>query len=46
MSDSLDSLFFLVDEFVQRLEDEGHPYEVILQVLRDYVEISDEYMLK
>jgi hypothetical protein len=46
MTDSVDSLFVRVDQLVEQLEDEGFPYEVIVGVLRDYVELSDEYLLK
>lgn len=46
MSDSVDALFVRLDQLVEQLEDEGFPYEVIVGVLRDYVELSDEYLLK
>jgi hypothetical protein len=46
MTDSIDALFVRLDQLVEQLEDEGVPYEVIVGVLRDYVELSDEYLLK
>ena len=46
MTDSIDALFVRLDQLVEQLEDEGIPYEVIVGVLRDYVELSDEYLLK
>jgi hypothetical protein len=46
MTDSIDTLFVRLDQLVEQLEDEGVPYEVIVGVLRDYVELSDEYLLK
>jgi hypothetical protein len=46
ITNSLDSLFQRLDQLVQQLEDEGFPYELIVGVLRDYVELSDEYLLK
>jgi hypothetical protein len=46
MTDSVDALFVRIDQLVEQFEDEGIPYEVIVGVLRDYVELSDEYLLK
>lgn len=44
MSDSVDSLFLTIDQFVAQLEDEGWPYSTILDTLRDYVELSEEFV--
>ena len=35
-------LILRIDDFVVALEEEGLPFEVILEELRQYVEISDE----
>lgn len=40
------TLFAIIDQLVVELEGEGYPYQAILDALRDYVEISEEYVSK
>ena len=42
---SLDHVFVRIDEAVASLEDEGYPLEFILDIMRDYLELSNEYLL-
>ena len=44
-TEALDHVFLRVDEVVASLEDEGYPFEFILDVFRDYLELADEYLL-
>lgn len=40
------TLFSIIDQLVLELEAEGYPYQAVLDALRDYVEISEEYVSK
>jgi hypothetical protein len=40
-----DQVFVRLDGFVQLLEDEGYAFDFIIDVLRDYIEIADDYVL-
>lgn len=42
---SRDDVFTRIDQLVERLEDEGYPFPFVVSVLRDYVEIADDYLL-
>lgn len=42
----MDTLFIQLDQLVCRLEDEGHPFQNIVQVMRDYVELCEEFVLE
>jgi hypothetical protein len=40
-----DQVFVRLDAFVESLEDEGYAFDFIMDVLRDYVEIAEDYVL-
>jgi hypothetical protein len=42
---SSDHVFVLLDAFVESLEDEGYAFDFIVDVLRDYIELADDYVL-
>ena len=44
-TDALDHVFVQLDKAVSVLEDEGYPFEFILDVMRDYLELADDYLL-
>lgn len=43
--DHRDVLFQRVDGFVQVLEYEGYPLNEIIYVMKDYLELCDEFLL-
>lgn len=44
-TNSSDAVFVRLDGFVQSLEDEGYAFDFIVNVLRDYIELADDYVL-
>lgn len=40
-----DSLFQRLDSFVEVLEFEGYPLNEIIYVMKDYLELCDEFLL-
>jgi hypothetical protein len=42
---SADAVFLRFDQLVSQLEDEGYPFAFIIEVMRDYVEIADDYLV-
>lgn len=40
-----DLLFTRLDALVEQFEEEGYPFPHIIDVLKDYVEIADDYLL-
>jgi hypothetical protein len=42
---SIDQVFVRLDAFVASLEDEGYAFDFILNVLRDYIELAEDYVL-
>ena len=40
----LSNLFFSIDEFVEKLEGEGHTWEDIIGALDEYLSIAEEYL--
>lgn len=41
----MDSLFLRLDQMICLLEDEGYPLQEIIQVMKDYVELCEEFVL-
>ena len=44
MNYNTDHLFIKLDEEVARLEDDGYPFNVIVEVMQDYVDLSNDYI--
>ena len=42
---SKDLLFHRIDALVEEFEQDGYPFAAIIDVLRDYIEISDDFLL-
>lgn len=40
-----EAIFMAIDELVARLEDEGVPFNIIIDEMDSYVEIAHEYLL-
>lgn len=40
-----DVVFQRIDAFVDTLEEEGYPFPFLIEILREYVEIADDFML-
>jgi hypothetical protein len=42
---SKDILFQRIDKLVEQFEDEGYPLAAIIDVMREYIEITDDFLL-
>lgn len=42
---SKDLLFQRIDALVEQFEQEGYPFAHIIDVMRDYIEIADDFLL-
>lgn len=42
---SADEVFLRFDQLVSVLEDEGYPFAFLVDVMRDYIEIADDYLV-
>lgn len=40
-----DILFQRIDQLVEQFEHEGYPFAHIIDVMRDYIEIADDFLL-
>jgi hypothetical protein len=40
-----DLLFTRIDALVEQFEHEGYPFAHIIDVMRDYIEIADDFLL-
>jgi hypothetical protein len=38
-------IFSRIDGLVEQFEQEGYPFAYIVEVLRDYIELSDDFLL-
>jgi len=45
MTTTNDQAFYLIDDFVRQLEQDGVPFQEILALLREYVELCEELVL-
>jgi|TARA_Y100000033_G_C2733381_1_gene104588 hypothetical protein len=45
MTVNIDHIFIKIDEEVARLEDDGYPFNVIIQVMQDYVDLSNDCVI-
>jgi len=42
---NVDYVFQRIDQAIAGLEEEGFPFEFVCEVLNDYLELADEYLL-
>lgn len=42
---SKDLLFSRIDALVEEFEHEGYPFAHIIDVMRDYIELADDFLL-
>ena len=40
-----DLLFSRIDALVEQFEQEGYPFAHVIDVMRDYIEIADDFLL-
>lgn len=45
MTTTNDQAFYLIDDFVRQLEEEGVPFQEILALMREYIELCEELVL-
>jgi len=43
--DSKNILFQRIDQLVEQFEQEGYPFAHIIDVMRDYIELADDFLL-
>ena len=45
MTVNIDHIFIKIAAEVARLEDDGYPFNVIIQVMQDYVDLSNDCVI-